>query len=56
MTPEEKKEVAKLLHVADVIASEPYPNPEGAVIYLIKVLTIMNKEHDDDKETNGRST
>ena len=41
MTPEDKREIGKLLHMAEVIASEPYPNPEAAVIHLIKAVKLM---------------
>lgn len=48
MTSEDKREIAKLLHMAEVIASEPYANPEAAVVHVIKVLKLMNKEASDD--------
>ena len=48
-TPENKREIEKHLHIAEVLASEPYANPQAAVIHLIAVLKLMNKENTDDE-------
>lgn len=44
MTPEKQKEIEKFIHMAEVIASEPYPNPEAAVVHLINAVKLLFKE------------
>ena len=41
MTPEDKREIDKLLHIAEAIASEPYARPAAAVLDLIKAVKLM---------------
>ena len=41
MTPEDKREIDRLLHIAEVIASEPHARPAGAVLDLIKAVKLM---------------
>lgn len=41
MTPEDKREIDKLLHIAEVIASEPYARPAAAIYDLIKAVKLM---------------
>ena len=44
----DKREIAKCLHIAETLATEPYANPQAAVIYVITVLKLMNKEKTDE--------
>ena len=49
LKPEDKREIAKFLRIAEILATEPYANPQAAVIHLIAVLKLMNKENTDDE-------
>lgn len=48
MKPEDKREIEKFLHIAETLATEPHANPQAAVIHLITVLKLMNKEKTDE--------
>lgn len=41
MTPEDKREIERLLYIAEAIASEPYARPAAAVLDLIKAVKLM---------------
>ena len=47
---EDRREIERLLHVAEVIASEPYATPEAAVIHLIKAVKLMHKAQQESSD------
>lgn len=47
---EAKQEIEKLLHTAEAIASEPYPDPKAAVIHLIRAVKLMFKMQQENSD------